>query len=397
MTLQEYLYEDYIKTNILPNIYINEDDNKESIKDKILNFIKNLSEDNPIIKGVQSYLNKNKYYKELFNNSGEDIILTWCNNKFKNDNSQDHKRDFYDAIVDTASRKDCFEEILKLIKDQNSGVKTSFYETTNKLSLSLDNIKKYYLNEPYNIPGKFWDIILLKMSGAQPVIGKGEFVLKIISDFPQEKNKKSNNETQEENNGLSDITINGRGYEIKYVAEKECVIGNDRYGNTEFIYHYFVDKCDKGMDISFSSGQKNNFFADVIYKKLINTKIEDYIDWLKTNINKFGRKQNVTYKRQPDDLFKQYAEYVCNKNITKEKFVAACSVLYMLLYSCCEGFDNICFIEPGNVFHDIELKGKHFNDIIKEKLPIFKIRCGGTNYKLNMGCYSPGKIYYFNN
>lgn len=419
MTLQEYLYEDYIKTNILPNLStsINEDNDKdnESIKQKVIDYINTLDSDIfdniSILKNIKSYLNKKEYFNHIKNmnknkkyDEENDIIKKWVKEKLGKDKLVDHINDFYDAILDAANQTN-FDSILIFIYSQYVGKGFINVDWNN---FTLDQIKKYYNDEDYyndiksidfkseinieldkdnwQIEDKFWDILIRKMSATQPVIGKGELVLKTISKMPSK-----------DTTGLSDIQIGDKGCEVKYIANHEAYVGNDRYGGSKLIYKLWLDENETskqpniGVDSIGDSYWKN--VCDKIFNNDIIKDIKDedkIIDVLSSNlndnINKLYARDGKTLNGNNVGICKLFFEKLWkvknNLKTNKELFVRLCTILYMILYSRFEKFDNYIFIingENGNEFKCIEISGhgddkNTFNYLLSMELPLYQLR-----------------------
>lgn len=405
-TFQEYLYEDYIKENIIPNINESEEDNK-SIKKKVVEYINSLNSnifDNiSILKNIKSYLNKKEYYNKIKDKDSnvdekKDVIKIWVQKKLGNDTKQDHVNDFYDAILDAANQTS-FESILILI---NSQLKENGFIKLDENSfndLSLEKIKEYYKSTNYKneinyskededwiIEDKFWDILLLKMSGTQPVIGKGEFVLKTIG-------KVDINES-----GVSDINISGKKCEIKYCAINEAYVGNDKYGSIYPIYNLWInndkDKFKEAQSIGI------NTIGDEYYNKVALPKLNELIINAKDgkiNLSKYIedkiKKGDYNYSRKKggqlkditgvDKICDEFVKKLLEVKLDKLTFVRLVTVFYMMLYAKYEGFDNLIFIMPNNVFKCIQIDS--FDNIYKQDLPLYKLRYDAD--KLNVGKY----------
>lgn len=382
MTLQEYLYEDYIKTNILPNIQINEDeDNKEeneNVIHKIYKYILNeLPQDNSFVKSVKSFVYKKAYYNTFKDENGKydpekDIIRQWVIKKLGSDNRKSHIEAFYDAIVDLGIQCDCFKYVKNLIKNQNSNKKEAFFNCNFTKGFSLNDIKNYYKN----IPVEFWDKLFNKIAGGQPEVGAGEFILKTIAIV--DPNKKT-----------GDVQIfdedKSKSVEVKNCTQHEANLGNNEFGHSKFIFSIFNVDEKKYKTLSIST--KNSEAYKQIRNKIkdinnSNDELNKFKELIKSEIISSYLKDSKTNDKIDVTIIDDFIKYLKEIDINNDnptQFIKICTVFYMLLYGFYGKFDSLCVVDKNMKFNFIDITT--FDNLMKNELInklLYQIRWGGS-------------------
>ena len=339
----------------------------------LIDFIKDKANDNEI----------NSLYNKYITFEGKKIIFDWLSNKNPKSIYGSHLSDFKKTVASACDEFGCWEGILNLalkqINNENiSKNKSSFYKIDFNKDFSLDDIYNYY-NE-LEIPKTFWERILVSESAGQPVVGKGEFLLMIISE---NANKKE-----------GDIIINDVGVEVKYIGKNEANLGNNEKGNISPIFNFLSKILKKDIiEQTISSGTKINNENTTNIKEAIellqtidNETLENLlIDSLNNNQNKLGyyTDNKHTLKNNYNKIIKRTIKELKElKNIDNfDKFLKIFTTLYTILYCTEENAKYLCTTYKDNIFKFIKIDNDEdtFNNIINSTtFPFYQLRASSN-------------------
>lgn len=341
-------------------------------------------------------------YKKLYKDGDSEdsyfkSIENLINEKMKKRNDEKHLKSFLQSIFGSCEKYNCYEQIGIIAKEQLINNKKSFFSiqldsNNHNYKIELKDIKEYFnnflqnvlKNEKYKdieynpIPDKFWTSIFKKEAPGQPVMGKGEFLLVFISEFPTGKG--------------GDVTINGESVEVKNLGSNEAKIGNNEKGHVLPIFNFLDEiKNDDSINIKPQTLNKNitkgNSEVFINIKSIIETTDKDKNDLikiLKTQLNNdfyFDKKTNVDEK--PVEQAIEYLIELKDKKLElkefSKQFVKIFTILYVILYCNSENAKYICLIDSDTNFNFIPINDNTFKNSMNDtNFPVFMIRYSGV-------------------
>lgn len=300
-----------------------------------------------------------------------------------------HIKSFKESIYGSCEKYNCYEAIgiiakKQLAKDKDAFIKIDFGKENP--SINMNYIGEYYnnylskINEDIKIPDNFWFSLFKKEGATQPVMGKGEFLLVYISEFPEGDVK-------------GDVVIDGHSVEVKNLTSAEAKLGNAEKGNDEPIFNLMnhikelnkvdVDKITPSDISKSATGAKGKkLIADLktIIDSITNENKEDLIKFLKKEINdNFYFHDSKTVKDEFNAI-ESTIDYLIDLKNENEKnfgkqFIKIFTALYVILYCISENANYLCMVDPQKNFNFVLIDKDSFKRIMNDdKFPIYKIR-----------------------
>ena len=371
----------------------------------LVNFINNLNDTNDNDKEIIDtlYNTYKKIYKDSDNVDYFNSIKNLIEEKMKKRNDQRHLSQFLQSIYSSCEKYKCYEQIGIIAKEQlkentNSFFKINLNSNSNNYPVELSAIENYFNNflketinkkEDYKnieyteIPSGFWKSILNKEAAGQPVMGKGEFLLIFICNYPDGKG--------------GDVTVNGKSVEVKNLGSNEAKLGNSKKGNVLPIFDFineikpeYIDEI-KPQTLNKNITDRNKKVFEDIQEILKSTdkSIDDLADILKDKLyDNFYFDKNVKPNIDIKPVRQAIVELIDIKNLNinefSKKFVKIFTILYIILYCNSENAEFICLIDRNTNFNFISINNDTFKNLMNEdSFPIFMIRySGGVNLVL---------------
>lgn len=379
--------------------YIFENKKLQTLRD----FINGKIEDDELNKLYDTYIK----ITGIEGKSTIDTLKKWIEEKMKNDENSDHIKTFKKSIFSLCEKYSCYESILKLANEQmNPNTEKQPFFNIDKLAkdedidISMENIIKYYNDKDndndYNIPEDFWKSLFKCEAASQPTIGKGEFLLRLISKNPTDKG--------------GDVVINNKKIEVKNISKYEARIGNSKLGNSKPIFDFFntvlayikdIEITEKFKDIDkikpFSISKNNRLHTEQLDNifKLLQYVIENKDDKQLNIQNKLKEILSNCYKKNfyynDGDSLRHDYNSVFDKTIeallkltelTSYNLIKIFTLLSIRLYCGEEGADYLCLINKKQNFKFIKIDDNIFNIYNEDKeFPYYKIRYDNSDKK----------------
>lgn len=372
--------------------YICEDNRQD-----LIDFIKGKATDDDIKKLYNTFIKitgKGDDDKKHF-----DMLDEWISMKMINDTHITHSKTFKRAILSACDEWSCYNEVFNLMRSQMKNDEIAFYPITFD-TVTFDEICTYYKNN-FNIPKSFFDELFETESAGEPTIGKGEYLLRLISTSPIDNDNKAI--------VGGDVIINGFPIEVKNLTgtmgkndEKikphECNLGNSQMGNCKPIYDFLNTFAKDTKDainyesITLAKKPRNAKHYEKIIKAIKNIKkyansedflIDDLVDDFIIELNtSFFKTERENYFENFRDPIEKTIEALININTDDntnniiENFIKIFTTLYIILYCGSESEKTktyLCLImkDKSFKFYDSSLK---FEDLYKMDIPIYQIR-----------------------
>ena len=361
-------------------------ENIETKQKTLVNFIKNTNDEDVINTLFNAY---KKLHKDADNeDSYFKLIGKLIDEKMKG-RKPGHIKSFKESIYGSCEKYNCYEAIgliakNQLKKEQNSFIKINF--KNENPSISMEYIGKYYneylskIDKNVNIPDGFWFSLFKKEAATQPVMGKGEFLLVLISEFPTGDVK-------------GDVIIDGHIVEVKNLTSAEAKLGNAEKGNVMPIFNLinYIKELNKvnvdnitPSDISKSAtgakGKKLITDIKTIINSITKENKEDLIKFLKKEINdnfyfhdKKPLKDNYNASEQTIDYLINLKD--TNENDFGKQFIKIFTALYVILYCISENANYLCMVDPNKNFNFVSIDNNSFKHIMNDNnFPVYKIR-----------------------
>lgn len=353
--------------SIIEYIFENINDKAKSLIDYINDKVKENDDDSI-----------NRLYSSFKKDEVKPIIKQWLTLKMENDSNKQHREDFKASVYGLCDELGCWNEIYDLAQKQINNEEKSYFNIDFK-KFNINNIYEHY-NE-LNIPLKFWKKLMTKGSSNKPVIGSGEFLLRLISKNPGDKK-------------IGDVIINDTGVEVKYLYNAEGKIGNESLGNTESIYNFLNDIIDKynlninKINLSTISINPNKSKIKENWENIQNllkiisssNKIED--DFL---INSLKNNLKISFPVDiDDDIIYKVIEKLKNKSITSKEFIKIFTILFIYLYCKKENSEYLCIIDTENNFNFVHIDKNIFDIYNDDSFPFYQIRYDNTCKMINI-------------
>jgi len=346
-------------------------------------------------------------YKKIYKDSNDEdsyfnSIKQLIEEKMSARNDDKHLKSFLQSIYGSCEKYNCYEQIgiiakEQLIKNEKSFFSIKLDSNKHNYQIKLNDIKEYFnnflkdiienKNKPYkakgieyhNIPDGFWTSIFKKEAPGQPVMGKGEFLLVLICEYPDGKG--------------GDVTINGESVEVKNLGSNEAKIGNAEKGHVLPIFNFLNEiKNDSIDDIKPQTLNKNvtkgnsEVFTNIksIIEGIKESEKDTLIKILQEKLNNdfyFDKKTNVNKKYVEQAI--EYLIELKNKNLElkefSNQFVKIFTILYIILYCNSENAKYICLIDTNTNFNFIPINDNTFANSMKDdNFPVFMIRYSGV-------------------
>lgn len=362
-SLQEYFFED-----------VNKD--KASL---LIDFIKQSQKEND--EDADKAINKLYDTFVKINGNGEnfELIKSWISEKMKNDGNIDHTKIFQKSVFSACEKYSCYEQISNLAKEQNKNNKDAFLnidfeETTTKLK--FDDICNYF--KKFDIPEGFFNSLFKSEGAGQPVIGKGEYVLRLVSSAPDKDTKGG------------DVIINKKPIEVKNLITNEANLGNNKKGSVNLIFNFlneFVEDKITPQTISLGTkvidSKENTIKIKKAINEISNKDINELVKIFKNHINDFyfeGKIKN-TFDEVIEATIKELQKL---NNISNFKdLIKIFTALYVIMYCVEENAQYLCMINKDKVFNFLEVNNdvKTFENILSDKeFPFYQIRYSSGKY-----------------
>lgn len=361
----------------------------ESIETKqttLVNFIKNTNDEDIINTLFNTY---KKLHKDADNeDSYFKLIGKLIDEKMKG-RKAGHIKSFKESIYGSCEKYNCYEAIGLIAKNQLNKEKNSFIKIDFKNenpSISMEYIGKYYneylskIDKNVNIPDGFWFSLFKKEAATQPVMGKGEFLLVLISEFPTGDVK-------------GDVVIDGHAVEVKNLTSAEAKLGNAEKGNVKPIFNLMnhikelnkvnvdnITPSDISKSASGSKGKKLIADLKTIIDSISNENKEDLVKFLKKEIDDNFYFHDKKTLKDNYNVFEQTINYLINlKNIDEKdfgkQFIKVFTALYVILYCISENANYLCMVDPNKNFNFVSIDKNSFKHIMDDNdFPIYKIR-----------------------
>ena len=346
-------------------------------------FINGKIENDKVDKLYDTYI---KITGDIEGESTMDILKRWIDTKMSNDRNKIHIDHFEKNLYSACEKNSCYEAVMKLAYDQMNNQANSFYNIvlSNKV-VNINDIKSYY-EKPYKIPVKFWDSMFNAESPGKPAIGKGEFLLRLISQNPTDAG--------------GDVVINNKKIEVKNLTSNEAKIGNEKLGSTKPIFDFFNDVRNhyaqdideiQHFSISKKPSGKQRYNVENIIKviKAIQqekdkNKNELLIQYLKNSINKFFYENNtVNIGEKYEIIFQKTIESLLTlDSITSYNLIKIFTLLYIRLYCGEEGADYLCIVDTNHNFIFIKNDDNIYDNMNDDNFPYCMIRCDNSVKKV---------------
>lgn len=359
------------------DIYLFENINK---RNTLLSFIKNKADDEEINKLYNTYIKIHGGDDSAFN-----LINKWIEGKMINDNK--HENAFKKAVHSLCDKFSCYEEISELAKKQLSDDTLYFSIDFNRKDISINTFHEYYVKKGINIPIGFFKKLYEEEAPGEPVIGKGEFLLKLIS-------KPINNKVG------GDCVINDVGIEVKNCMENEARLGNSSKAHTKAIFNFLNSISNieiKPQTLSIRSNSKGDNKKNIlnIINNIYSFDKDELIDKLKKSLiegfytddnNKFAEKINDGKYNEVINKTIEELQKIKNVNDFKQ-FVKIFTILYIILYCSEENATYLCAIDKKEIFNFIKVENnvENFNNLLTSKdFPFDMIRYSSSKYSITI-------------
>lgn len=345
---------------------------------------------------IKPLLNTHTKIKE----NSKEIIINCIMEKMPDhiDKNKGHKKAFVNAILSLCEEYNCYDQVTYLCEQQmnhknNYDSNSPFIHLNFNEILTINKIYEYYKEYFKNIKEEpickeFWKSLIDKDAAGEPVIGKGEFLLRFISDIPSI-------------NPGGDVQINGIGIEVKNISENEAKLGNNKKGSTRPIFKFLNEVAKKigGIsEIEYKGFSKKPRITDSTenIKKVINNindiEYNNLVQILSKSLEDEFYKDNTKIHKF-DEKYRSVIEITINnlKNIKIEKdfseFIRIFTALYISIYCGEENSKYLCVIKNDKSnditfeFIDATDIDKLFNNV---QLPTYRIRKDGTQDVINI-------------